>query len=255
MDTQAIFWAIVTGAIGGLVAWLITVVAGEMITRPKLIVSDNWMRRKRVYKLEKEKHVPYTFTDPKLGITVSTTSASSSSDEGITEGWEISGGGYFDFYGITIKNFQDSYLWMHRRTAEIKETKLFLDDGQEIECRWWSRDFSESDKLFPTNEIPLGDRRNVQIAAGGSYYLVIAYRNSEGSDYFLFDIVSDIGENFWSNKNPILDFPKYGTLKIVTNSASFEKKLELHLSDDAKNDLKIIEIPKFPNGVFVKETR
>lgn len=242
---------IIAGIIGLLVA-VFGVVIYEMITRPKLTFSDKWMRRKWVGRYGNRKK---TISIPHLNY-VSPSSASINSIEVETNIDEsvFLGGDYFDFYGITIKNADDPNMLVHRKTAEITRTTLLLDDGQEIECRWWSRDYSEVDKLFTGEGFDIAARRKEEISAGSFEHLVIAYRNSETSNYFLFDITSDVKDNFWNNKNKISNFPRYGILKIFTKSNLKTLKLELSLRKDTNNELIIKEIKTFPNLIFIKES-
>src|SRR6266508_6088957 len=106
MDTSSIIWAIVIVVI----MWFITMVAGEMITRPKLTFEKDLNKRKWVFRLEKNKPAPYAYTGVS-GITVTT--QGSTSDYGVNEQMKLSGGAFFDFYGITIKNLDDPNVFIH----------------------------------------------------------------------------------------------------------------------------------------------
>lgn len=242
----------ISGILSGLLVWSLTLAVQEMITRPKLTFFRKWQRRKWVGRYETRKKV---FSVPQT-IIRSPSSISSTSIEFETNANEtvLIGGDNFDFYGVTIKNESDPNMFWHRRTAEITRTTLLLDDEQEIECRWWSRDYSEVDKLFTGEGFDIAARRMEEISAGSFEHLVIAYRNSESSNYYLFDIVSDVKDNFWSKKYRISKFPRYGILKIFTKSNVTEFRLELSLSNDTKNDLVIKEIRAFPDLVLLKES-
>lgn len=242
----------ISGILSGLLVWLLSLAVQEMITRPKLTLFEEWNRRKWVGRHEKRKK---TISIPQMNIK-SPFSISSTSVEVETNMDELVfvGGDYFDFHGITIKNADNPNIFLNRKTAEITRTTLLLDDNHKIECRWWSRDYSEVDKLFTGEGFEISERRLAEISAGSFEHLVIAYRNSESSKYYLFDITSDVKDNFWNKKHELSGFPRYGILKIFTRSNVTEIKLKLSLSDDTKNELIIKEIRAFPDLVLLRES-
>ena len=251
MDT---FWSnvmvgIISGVLSGLLVSLVGLVVNEMITRPKLKYIDNWTITKRVRKIEGRKIPVFSPFGGAIPVTIYSASSTGSGDENdITT--KI---GDFDFYGVTIKNLDDPNVVIHRRVAEITRTTLLFDDSKEIECRWWSRDYSEVDKLFLVNGFNIEDRRKVNISSGTSEHLVIASRLSGSSVYSLFDITSDVEDNFWAIKNQIPNFPRYAKLRIFTTSNSTEIKLEFSLDSDIKKGLLMRELKEFPNTVVFKE--
>lgn len=249
------FWSnvmvgIISGILSGMLVWLLSIVVNEMITRPKIKFLNDWKRRKWVGRYEKKKR---SIQIPQVNFSRGILSSSSMDIETNIDEVVSIGGNNFDFYGITIKNENDPNVIIHRRVAEITRTVLVMDDGQEIECRWWTRDYSEVDKLFAGDGFDIDDRRKINISSGTSEHLVIAFRPSDDSSYSLFDITSDVGNNFWNTDHSISDFPRYGKLNIFTSSSSTELKLEFVLSNDTKNDLIIREIRNFPDMIFFEE--
>ena len=234
----------------GLIVSILGLAIYEMITRPKLIFSDRWKRRKWVGRYEKRKKT-ISISHMNIKSPLSTPSITSVELETNTDEVVSMGGNYFDFYGMTIKNTDDPNIFIHRKTAEITRTLLLLEDGRKIECRWWSWDYSEIDKLFPGEGFDIEERRKEEISSGSFEHLVIAYRNSESSNYQLFDITSDSKENFWSNKYPISSFPMYALLRISTTSNTTEIKLEISLDNTTTNELVIKEIRTFPDLIFI----
>lgn len=142
--------------------------------------------------------------------------------------------GEYVFYGVTIENSDDPHFLIYHRSAEITRTELLIDNGPKLECRWWTRDYSEKDKLFTGGEFDFDDRRKRIISAGSSEHLVIAYKSVGNRDYYLFDITSDVGDKFWERTNNISEFPKRASLKIVTTSVVTTINLTLDLNADGE---------------------
>jgi hypothetical protein len=246
--------AFIITTVSGLLVAVLGVVIYEMMIKPKLIFFDRWKGRKWVRRYEKRKK---TFSVPRLDIRSPLSPPSITIVEFETNREEIVtiDGNYFDFYGITIKNSNFPNVFaINRKTAEITRTTFLLDDGYDMECRWWSRDYAEIDKLFAGDELDITARRTEEISSGSFENLVIAYRKSESSNYYLFDITSDVKDNFWNKKYEILDFPRFAVLKIFTKSNVAEIKLELSLDNDTKNELVIKEIKAFPDLVLFRES-
>lgn len=242
-----------SAVIGGIVVWIISILVGEMITRPKLIFSGEWKKKKWVGRYVKEKRrisVPGINFHSMPNIYSTLTEIETDAEELVYKG-----GSDFEFYGITIKNSKDPNILIHRGTAEITRTNLILDDGLRIECRWWSRDYSENDKLFSTDKFTFEARRETVISAGSQEHIVIAYRKIGNSDdYFLFDVVSDVGDNFWNNKYPISNFPRYAKLNIISKTVVKEIFLKFDITRDNKKDLVIQELPILPEDVNIKDS-
>lgn len=257
MDIGVLIVGVLSYIGGFITAVIIAIISSgiiEMITRPHLSILENtWIKRKWVAKLEKKQKLDYFFQDPKTGITLTTTSASSTENFSSDE-WEISESNYFDFYGISIKNDDDPNFFIHRKTAEITKTELFLDDDYKMDCRWWSKDYAdEGDKLLAGESFNTYKRSKNEISSGDFKYLVIAYKPSEKNEFSLFNIASDVKDNLWNKKHIISKFPRYAILAITTSAKKFHLKLKIELNTD--NNIEISKITHFPDFVFREKSK
>jgi hypothetical protein len=249
MDT---FWinvmmSIISGIVSGLLVWLVTIWVNEKITRPDLTFHDSWKMKKTVYRYANRKRM-LTVPNPVYSNGLLTTSPYTEIETNIDETVEA-GKGDYEFYGITIKNKDDPNAFIHRRVAEVTRTTLLMDDGQKIECRWWTRDYSELDKLFAGEQANIDDRRKTNISSGTSEHLVIAYHIPKEPKYCLFTIDSDVKDNFWKTSPNITQFPRYAKLFIYTATNMTEIKLEISLKNNQDNELSIKEITSIPKTI------
>lgn len=229
----------------------------EKVIKPSLKVSDFWVKRKWVYKLEKKNS--FSYTDMKIDIpnpynTIrngDVSVISSTSTDGF-EGWDVKEKEYYDFFGISIKNLEPSFSWIPRKKIDVVKTKLTLDDGKTIECRWWSKDYADGgEKLLESDDFNLKERRKQEIACGDFEYIVLAYRLSNGREFSLFDIASDVKDNIWKKKHAFGKFPRYANLDIFTYESKMNIKLKIDLSKDNKYNLDFFEITHFPEFVLL----
>lgn len=188
--------------------WIVSIYINEIVTRPRLELEDVWNRRKWVGKVAQGE------------------------------------GFFYYFFGVTIKNQDNKSGFFHRRVAEITKTSLKLDDGQEIECRWWTRDYSEVDNLFFGTGFNIEDRRKEQLSCGNSKHLVLVSRKQGEKDFSLFDIVSDVNGNFWNKRSIISNFPRYANLRISLTTNIVEIFLKFDLNE--KGEFIIEKIEKLP---------
>jgi hypothetical protein len=225
-------------------AQIVGVFGVDKMLRPKLeIVNPSWVKRKWVIlqRIEPAFEWARPFEMPIIEATTDIRNVDPSL--GRPEGQ------YFDFYGIAVKNIEVENALFVRKEAEILRAKLRLNDGKEIECRWWTRDHAAQDALFRGQGSNLNEARNVKIPVGTELYLVLAYRLSEGKTYALFGVDSDVDSTFAIGLWDISGFPKYAKLKIFTSEGNIEKKLRIEPNN--KDELEFVEIKdgNFPDGV------
>jgi hypothetical protein len=248
---------IILNVVLNIISGLVSMLGYDKVIKPSLKVSDFWVRRKWVYKLEKKNN--FSYIDMKVdNLNISNTirngdisAISSTSTEGFDE-WNVKEKEYYDFFGVAIKNLEPSFSWIPRKKVDVFKTKLTLDDGKIIECRWWSKDYAdEGEKLLEGENSNLEERRRKVIACGDFEYLVLAYRVSNGREFSLFDIASDVKDNIWKKKHIFGKFPRYANLDIFTSENKMNIKIKIDLSKDNKYNLEFSEITHFPELVLL----
>lgn len=209
--------SILAGAIGGIIVLLV----GYLLDKPKLIaLTPEWKRRK--------------------GVGTSIIDAASNKQTFLP-------GGYYYFYGITIKNQK---RWIPRLSAEITYTTMkILDNTEKViaderQCRWWTIDYATLDPLFMSSKADIEQRRRRTIGAGAEENIVLFYRNEEQSTYYRFTIATDTNNGF-----PVLDDKLSGTMPykalIKIKGNRIEENINLLINiDPVSKDLLIQIDPK-----------